>query len=265
MCRRTAKVVRCNWKVAMEAFAEGYHVLATHPQGVAYVMDPGSQIDVYGNFARQISPSECGQGAPAPVGGVHEASSERCHARASRSRTSRPDARRRCARGGPALGDRMRAVATPTATTSTTRFPEHPSWGGINRIVYRFRPNGETTRAHLRTPSSPSRGASAPATLRQLGPGVADAPELGPRMLLTRTPSTWGGAARAEDPPPGRVRCRWTRGCPLARIYSTRAGARVTGDPPFTPGALRASRWTAWRGAEHPWPPGVGSSTGIEQ
>ncbi len=52
-----AKKLRCNWKIAQEAFDEGLHVGATHPQSAAYVGDSNSAIDVYGNWSRQISPS----------------------------------------------------------------------------------------------------------------------------------------------------------------------------------------------------------------
>ena len=149
-----AKIVRCNWKIAMEAFAEGYHVSATHPQGVAYVMDPGSQIDVYGNFARQISPS----GVPSPLL-PWEASEEQIlramldvregeplpvqlqdgqTARAAMALAAR-------ARWRPALGDRIEEHCDAELVDhfNYTVFPNIHPWGGFNRIVYRFRPNGD--------------------------------------------------------------------------------------------------------------------------
>ena len=52
-----AKKVRCNWKVAQEAFDEGLHLGATHPQSAPYVGDANAAVDIYGNYARQISPS----------------------------------------------------------------------------------------------------------------------------------------------------------------------------------------------------------------
>ncbi len=61
-----AKVIRCNWKVASEAFMESYHVIATHPQillGGAHDVD--TKYDVFGNYSRAI---RCGalesQGLP---------------------------------------------------------------------------------------------------------------------------------------------------------------------------------------------------------
>ncbi len=53
-----AKILRCNWKVASEAFMESYHVIATHPQimtGGAHDCD--SKYDIFGNYSRAI---QCG-------------------------------------------------------------------------------------------------------------------------------------------------------------------------------------------------------------
>jgi len=35
-----AKPVRCNWKVALEAFLEGYHTIVTHAQSLPYAGTP---------------------------------------------------------------------------------------------------------------------------------------------------------------------------------------------------------------------------------
>ncbi len=50
-----AKIIRCNWKIASEAFMESYHVIATHPQilmGGAHDVD--TKYDVFGNYSRAI-------------------------------------------------------------------------------------------------------------------------------------------------------------------------------------------------------------------
>ena len=57
-----AKVLRCNWKVAQEAFMEAMHVVATHPQILPSIGDANSQYDVFGNFSRAITPN----GTPSP-------------------------------------------------------------------------------------------------------------------------------------------------------------------------------------------------------
>lgn len=52
-----AKVLRCNWKVAQEAFSEAYHVIATHPTILGSIGDANSQYDVFGNYSRAMSPN----------------------------------------------------------------------------------------------------------------------------------------------------------------------------------------------------------------
>lgn len=41
------KEVPCNWKVCMEAFSEGYHVIATHPQIIEFTADANSEYSVW--------------------------------------------------------------------------------------------------------------------------------------------------------------------------------------------------------------------------
>lgn len=53
-----AKVLRCNWKVAQEAFMEAYHVVATHPTILDVLGDVNTKYDVFGNYSRAISPME---------------------------------------------------------------------------------------------------------------------------------------------------------------------------------------------------------------
>jgi hypothetical protein len=43
------KVIRANWKVAMEAFMEGYHVIATHPQIMPFTGDAISKYFLFGD------------------------------------------------------------------------------------------------------------------------------------------------------------------------------------------------------------------------
>ncbi|ENO85561.1 aromatic ring-hydroxylating oxygenase subunit alpha [Thauera linaloolentis] len=47
--RHVRKLLPANWKACLEAFLESYHVLETHPQGVATVGDANSQYDIYGD------------------------------------------------------------------------------------------------------------------------------------------------------------------------------------------------------------------------
>ncbi|MEM1435994.1 MAG: Rieske 2Fe-2S domain-containing protein [Pseudomonadota bacterium] len=52
-----SKVLRCNWKIAQEAFSEAYHVIATHPTILDSIGDANSQYDVFGNYCRAMSPN----------------------------------------------------------------------------------------------------------------------------------------------------------------------------------------------------------------
>ena len=59
-----AKIVPCNWKFAIEAFLEGYHVSETHPQALPYTGDTNCQYDHWGpNISRMMS----GLGTPSPT------------------------------------------------------------------------------------------------------------------------------------------------------------------------------------------------------
>lgn len=52
-----AKRLPCNWKLAIEAFMEAYHVIETHPQVAVSNGDANSQYDIYGEHVnRFISP-----------------------------------------------------------------------------------------------------------------------------------------------------------------------------------------------------------------
>lgn len=44
-----AKVIDCNWKVAMEAFMESYHAYATHPQLMPFTGDANAAYNVWGD------------------------------------------------------------------------------------------------------------------------------------------------------------------------------------------------------------------------
>ncbi len=52
-----AKVIGANWKIAQEAFCEAFHVNATHPQILPYIGDTNSQVDIWENCARVITPA----------------------------------------------------------------------------------------------------------------------------------------------------------------------------------------------------------------
>ncbi len=55
------KTIRANWKVALEAFLEAYHVVMTHPQALPSVAEHGSQYDVWEEdetgYSRLVTPA----------------------------------------------------------------------------------------------------------------------------------------------------------------------------------------------------------------
>jgi phenylpropionate dioxygenase-like ring-hydroxylating dioxygenase large terminal subunit len=55
------KRIAANWKVAMEAFLESYHLAQTHPQALSSVAEHGTQYDIFdegeAHFSRSITPT----------------------------------------------------------------------------------------------------------------------------------------------------------------------------------------------------------------
>lgn len=50
------KTIACNWKAALEAFMESYHVIATHPQLLTFMGDANAQYDILSdNISRSIT------------------------------------------------------------------------------------------------------------------------------------------------------------------------------------------------------------------
>jgi phenylpropionate dioxygenase-like ring-hydroxylating dioxygenase large terminal subunit len=148
-----AKKLRCNWKIAQEAFDEGLHLGATHPQSAPYVGDSNSAIDVYGNWSRQISPSGT------PIDEIPDAAQDEIMRRMLDIREGEelpiPFQQNTTARTAMARASRERwrhVLGEEADTVSDAEFVDHwnyaifPNlhpWGGYNRIVYRFRPNGD--------------------------------------------------------------------------------------------------------------------------
>ncbi len=155
-----AKLNRCNWKVAQEAFCEAFHVNATHPEVSAYLGDTNSQIDVWDTFSRVITPSL----TPSPL--LDWEPSEEDMARAMLDLRLDEDmpleipegttARELMAaatreRWRPVVGDGVDGWADAEFLDSIdyTLFPNFHPWGAYNRIVYRFRPNGDDHRTSI--------------------------------------------------------------------------------------------------------------------
>jgi phenylpropionate dioxygenase-like ring-hydroxylating dioxygenase large terminal subunit len=149
-----AKKIRCNWKIAQEAFDEGLHLGATHPQSAPYVGDANAAVDIYGWYSRQISPS----GTPIedmPLDATEVDILKRMLDVREGEALPIPFEQRSTARDAMATAgrDRWRTVLGDEADDISDAelvdhwnyavFPNFHPWGGYNRIVYRFRPNGD--------------------------------------------------------------------------------------------------------------------------
>ena len=149
-----AKVLACNWKVAQEAFMEAYHVVATHPQLLPGIGDANSQYNVRGNFCRAATPDA----TPSPHLQWQPTEQEMLDAMMDRNldeplmvRVADGDTARRVAgdmrrKGmydviGPEAAERL-TDAELCDSFYYTLFPNFHPWAAYNRIVYRFRPNG---------------------------------------------------------------------------------------------------------------------------
>jgi len=194
-----AKILRCNWKLAQEAFMEAYHVVATHPQLLAGIGDANSQYDVFGNFSRAITPN----GTPSPHVTWQPSEQDMLDAMLDRNLDEPPAlvvqqgetarqvagrARRESLRGVLGKSADLLCDAEMDDSFYYTLFPNFHPWGAYNRIVYRFRPNGDDHRTCIMECMylSPYTGERPPpAKIHWLGPDDdwTDAPELG---LLAR-------------------------------------------------------------------------------
>ena len=154
-----ARVVPCNWKIAQEAFCEAYHVNATHPQILPSLGDTNSQVDVWENCARVITPG----GTPSPLLEDDRSDEdvlrammdlppeaelppipEGMNARAYLAAMSREGLRAEA-------GDRVDQYCDAEIVDSIdyTQWPNFHPWGAFNKIVYRFRPNGNDHRSAI--------------------------------------------------------------------------------------------------------------------
>jgi nitrite reductase/ring-hydroxylating ferredoxin subunit len=191
-----AKILRCNWKVAQEAFMEAFHVVATHPQLLAGIGDANSQYDAWGNFSRAITAN----GTPSPHLSWKPSEQEMLDSMMDRRLDEPPfvevggalTARIAAAAGGremlrPALGTSVEELSDAELVDSFyyTVFPNFHPWGAYNRITYRFRPHrtnvDESIMECMYLAPYPA-GHKPPSTpIHWLGPDDdwTDAPELG--------------------------------------------------------------------------------------
>ena len=190
-----SKVIGANWKITQEAFCEAYHVGGTHPQILPNLGDTNSQVDVWDTFARVITPG----GTPSPLLAWEPTEEDMLRSMLDvrvDQQTPLPLAEGQTARAVAAgaarerwrkvVGDRVDQMSDAEMMDSLdyTLFPNFHPWGAFNRIVYRFRPNGDDHRSSIMEVLflSPFDGERPPpAPVHVLGPDDpwVDAPELG--------------------------------------------------------------------------------------
>jgi hypothetical protein len=190
-----ARVLPANWKIVQEAFCEAFHVNATHPQILPYVGDTNSQVDIWDNCARVITPG----GTPSPLLSWEPSHDQMLRAMldarlgeelpitVADHRTMRAvGADMTRSKWRPILGDRVDTISDAELMDSIdyTLFPNFHPWGALNRIVYRFRPNGNDHRSSIMeviflSPFAGERPSPAPVHWLAEGERWTSAPELG--------------------------------------------------------------------------------------
>jgi len=145
----TEKVLPANWKMAMEAFLEAFHVLETHAQAVYTAADANAQYDIFG---KHVSRFIHAIGVPSPhlkqdiseqtlfgkLGRDPAALPPGASARAEHARLLREEL-------GAAFGTDLSQVSTTEMMDSIEYFlfPNAFFFPGISiRLCYRFRPLG---------------------------------------------------------------------------------------------------------------------------
>ncbi|MXO89915.1 Rieske 2Fe-2S domain-containing protein [Altererythrobacter aquaemixtae] len=131
-----AKVVKTNWKLMMEAFLEAYHSVATHPQLLLSGGDLAeTRYDVFGNWSRLGHASAPGSSVQRGIVVPKERTLETFRMVA--------DMMGQYLRG--LIGDEVDEYSDHELVEQSFNnlFPNFHPWGGMARIVYRFRPNGD--------------------------------------------------------------------------------------------------------------------------
>jgi len=197
------KVIKCNWKVAMEAFLEGYHIPATHPQTVSYAGDASSQYDVWPEV-RHVNRVLAWFGATNPTTSSQGGEQKMLDAMLREMPVAGKPGDIELKPGETAravLAERFRTVLGKSSGVDLSGvsdaemldslqyylFPNFVPWSGIGApLVYRWRPNGDDPESCLFEvmylfvrPSDEPPKRDTPMKLLGDDETFADAPELG--------------------------------------------------------------------------------------
>ncbi|MFM8355684.1 MAG: aromatic ring-hydroxylating oxygenase subunit alpha [Gammaproteobacteria bacterium] len=147
----------CNWKVALEAFIESFHVVATHPGAMTYLGDAFTQYDVWSDrrhYTRMISPR--GIASPhvgktmteediyrAGTAGYGSASGDAKLPAGLTARQAMADLKRKHLKIGYGVDVPDMTDTEALDTIQYHIFPNLVCWAGWGSfLVYRFRPHG---------------------------------------------------------------------------------------------------------------------------
>jgi phenylpropionate dioxygenase-like ring-hydroxylating dioxygenase large terminal subunit len=190
-------IIDANWKATMEAFIEGYHGPATHPQMAFYVGDENTQYDVYGDTVNRMISAEA-VASPVLTYDIDAATIVSSMSRDLGIGHVDPDQIPDDANARDVMADMMRqmmgqAMGMDTSSVSNAElleaiqyylFPNMVPWGPAQPLVYRFRPNGD----------DPNSCIADIMLLMPLPPGMDRPPAAQLRMLPDRNPD-WREAA----------------------------------------------------------------------
>ncbi len=201
-----AKIMPCNWKLAMEAFIEAYHVAVAHPQVLAYYGDSNTQYDVWPGV-RHVSRMISVQGVPSPaLTGIDPNRTIEEMRRDVPFFSGKPIELNEGDTPRAKLAERARekisrSIGSDMSSLSDTEsldlieymlFPNMVPWGGqALPICYRFRPNGDDPETSIMEimflfSKAPDGSHPKPAAIRWLGADEnwSDAPELGSAAMV---------------------------------------------------------------------------------
>jgi phenylpropionate dioxygenase-like ring-hydroxylating dioxygenase large terminal subunit len=137
------KVIAGNWKVVQEAFLEGWHTLATHPQLLLDGTDAAAlRFDIFGHWSRM---GHVGSGYSSPHRGMVPTPEAAIEQSRGAAHFTREFLRQH-------LGDEVEAYSDVELNEQgcfNHLFPNFSPWGGWSRVVYRFRPNGDNPEESL--------------------------------------------------------------------------------------------------------------------
>jgi len=150
------KVIAANWKVALEAFIESYHAIATHPQLMPFQAIDNSQYDVWGDH---VSRTITAYGVPNPshahqfteqdsLDAMMELAGSEDRPRLAPGQTAREKlAELNLPAVNEQAGEDFSGRATMSEMMDSTLyllFPNFAPWAGHGTVItYRHRPNGD--------------------------------------------------------------------------------------------------------------------------